>query len=524
MAVQSGPNANSEYQSVITIKENYYQSIDTNSSYVTVVWTAITTNTRDYLSNHKGELRYSVKGGVETVVECEYALKLNEYVTVLELPIWVSHGKDGTATLQITGTLNAGELTNSETPPTSHTATFELEPISRASSIEVMSNTARIGDRVNVQINRRRYDTAHVVKYEFVNKSGYLSVSEGILSEPKLLYDDQFYFDVPLDFYEEIPDVTSGVCRLICSTYVQNAQGQYEKVYSDTATEFRTYIDDERCRPGVTGDAWDKNPKTLEMTLGDLMFVRYHSIAVCTIWAEPQNYARIVKRWINGIEIVDESVDTIEIPNIQQDTITFEALDSRGLRSKYIHKLNFIPYVHLTNEPSADRSGPTSNEINLGFKGKVYECNFGGTDNVLSLSYRIDSGDEVPIDVFSIYDTDTELSEYAASVLLPEMDYRRTFEITFIAADKLERVEKTIKVKKGIPVFDWGENDFKFHVPVDIDFEGASLSSLSIGGVCLLDLIYPKGIKIAFNGNVDPNVVLGGTWNSLSENTWMRID
>ena len=32
----------------------------------------------------------------------------------------------------------------------------------------------------------------------------------------------------------------------------------------------------------------------------------------------------------------------------------------------------------------------------------------------------------------------------------------------------LSTVTKTITLQRGIPVFDWGENDFNFHVPIKI--------------------------------------------------------
>jgi hypothetical protein len=36
------------------------------------------------------------------------------------------------------------------------------------------------------------------------------------------------------------------------------------------------------------------------------------------------------------------------------------------------------------------------------------------------------------------------------------------------AVDRLQTVTKSVTVGKGIPVFDWGEGDFAFHVPVTL--------------------------------------------------------
>ena len=44
--------------------------------------------------------------------------------------------------------------------------------------------------------------------------------------------------------------------------------------------------------------------------------------------------------------------------------------------------------------------------------------------------------------------------------------YESEYTIQIVAADKLASVTKTVTIRRGIPVFDWGENDFAFHVPV----------------------------------------------------------
>ena len=54
----------------------------------------------------------------------------------------------------------------------------------------------------------------------------------------------------------------------------------------------------------------------------------------------------------------------------------------------------------------------------------------------------------------------------------------------FLKRDASEAMAVTadVTVRKGLPVFDWGETDFRFHVPVD-------LPALTIGGIPLADYI-----------------------------------
>ena len=68
----------------------------------------------------------------------------------------------------------------------------------------------------------------------------------------------------------------------------------------------------------------------------------------------------------------------------------------------------------------------------------------------------------------------------------------------------------TLSVQKGIPVFDWGEGDFAFHVPV----------ALAKGFSCPRETFlaaYPVGAVFLSTGDSDPSVFFGGSWKKLEE-------
>ena len=61
----------------------------------------------------------------------------------------------------------------------------------------------------------------------------------------------------------------------------------------------------------------------------------------------------------------------------------------------------------------------------------------------------------------------------AAITLDDTFDYRKSYDFQIQAYDgangtALTTVTRDLVIKRGIPVFDWGENDFNFHVPVKI--------------------------------------------------------
>ena len=69
----------------------------------------------------------------------------------------------------------------------------------------------------------------------------------------------------------------------------------------------------------------------------------------------------------------------------------------------------------------------------------------------------------------------------------------------------LSTVTKTIPVTRGIPVFDWGENDFNINVP------------LLLNNVNVLDIMYPVGAVYMHSGSALPAAVSNvGEWESVT--------
>ena len=73
-------------------------------------------------------------------------------------------------------------------------------------------------------------------------------------------------------------------------------------------------------------------------------------------------------------------------------------------------------------------------------------------------------------------------NSYSAQCTLTGLDYRTAHTIQVEATDALAQVNRSLTLGKGIPVFDWGEEDFSFHVPV-------ALPALTVDGQRLEDYI-----------------------------------
>ena len=59
-----------------------------------------------------------------------------------------------------------------------------------------------------------------------------------------------------------------------------------------------------------------------------------------------------------------------------------------------------------------------------------------------------------------------EAGRYYGVVQLEGLDYTKSHSIPVTVSDSVCSAQRTVNLQKGIPVFDWGEEDFVFHVPV----------------------------------------------------------
>ena len=130
----------------------------------------------------------------------------------------------------------------------------------------------------------------------------------------------------------------------------------------------------------------------------------------------------------------------------------------------------------LTNNAEIKRVDPTSGNAVLTLRGNCYNGNFGTADNALEIRYRVNDGDLIT--------TAPQINEdhtYYVTIELSGLDYTQSHTVQIDVSDKLEEpVSKTLTLSKGIPVFDWGEGDFCFHVPVEmpgLTINGQSLES-----------------------------------------------
>ena len=334
-------------------------------------------------------------------------------------------------------------------------ATFDLDTIPRASTIG--ASDANIGSNTTIVINRKSTAYTHSIAYKFGSLSGYVT-SDGKTSSSESKYSaTTISFAIPTSFYAQIPNAKTGTCTLTIKTYSGSTQ-----IGDPQTCTFTVTAPQPACAPSVSGTVIDSNSTTKSLTGDDSKLVRYYSTPLCPITATAKNSAPITDKKIGGAAV---SGNTPSISKVEQNTVSFYAKDSRGYEASANVQFDLIPYVILTNNSSGQRTDPTSGNAKLAIKGDFYNGSFGAVDNALTIKCRIaESGGS-----YGSYISVTPSvngNAYTASVALSGLDYESKYNIQIVVADKLASVTKTVVIRRGIPVYDWGKNDFAFHMPV----------------------------------------------------------
>lgn len=362
----------------------------------------------------------------------------------------VIHDDDGSFELEVSGNLR---IYDSENKPIADLQirgqTMNLSQISRFSSVGAAD--ANIGSNTTIVLVPADSSYRHSIRYQFGELTGYIRADGQISAGETLVSERVISFPVPESFYDQIPNKKQMACQLEVRAY---AAGRFVGL---TETSFTVTADKELCKPLLTASVEDINEVTLAATGDPDTMVRYCSTAQCQATAQSRNGALLESVTVNGMPIDGELV----VSNAETGTFLFLAADSRGYRTEQQVRKNLIPYVCLTCNPTACRTAPTTGQVALTVAGNCWKGNFGATENTLTGSYRVDSGQWQPLNL-----TIREDHTYETQLLLEELDYRLGHVIEVSVTDKMGTVKANVYVGRGLPVFDWGEDYFNFHVPV----------------------------------------------------------
>lgn len=376
----------------------------------------------------------------------------------------------------LTHTVNGNTFTSGNTKTVSGNVT--VAATAQPLSSDVAATDANIDSVSTITVTKHSSSYYHSLQYSFGSISGYITASGGVSNSEVKMSKTSVAFTVPSTFYAEIPNAKSGTCTITCRTY--KTSSSTSTLGSAKTCTFTATASSQSSKPTVDGTVVDINDTTIALTGDANKLIKYKSKARATIsaTAQTQTGASISSKRINDVTI---SGTYRTFTDVEESKFTFSVTDSRGYSASKTVSPTVVAYIPLTLNITIGRVSPTSDEITLSFNGNYYNGSFGVSSNTLQVQYRYKAQGSQSYSSWSTisasnYSKHNGYYTTSASVSLGNsFDYTKSYTFQVKATDALMSTTAQYVVQKGTPVFDWGENDFRFNVPV-------SFSSIAISG------------------------------------------
>ena len=422
-------------------------NIAANTSLVSYLFTISNTDNNRFVDNNNS---WTVSIGGQTIAINGFDFNLgSNYTTqtVASGQITVAHNPDGTLHMPYDVSIPGIQSWNRYGPPEmALSGTWALTPIPRTSTVSCPNCT--IGKPVTISIQKADAGFTHTVRYRFGD------LQETIAEHTA---ESAVQWTVPTAFYTQIPDARMGEGTLVCQSY--NA----DTLVGESSCKLCAYIDEMACQPVISAQVEDVNAATVALTGDCNTFVRYYSDALVNATYSGKNSATVVKHSIthNGKTY---KKDTLTVGAVEDGAFAFSVTDSRGLTANLFVNKAVIPYIKLTCNLSNNKPDAEGNMV-ISVSGNFFAASFGAVANELTVQYRYKrkggSWQEWQTMEHSISG-----NSYAGEVRLTGLDYQVAYTFQARALDKLAVVNSATYTARATPVFDWGEQDFRFHVPV----------------------------------------------------------
>ena len=369
---------------------------------------------------------------------------------------WISVANKTTGTTPIKIRIYSGSGSSRNT-----TYSYDLA-IDPAASL-VSATDANIESVSSVIFTRYNSAFTHTLAYMAAGQTTYTA----IFSKQNVT---SYAWTVPKALYSLIPKNTEIEVTLRCQTY-SGTTLMGTTYCTMTATTAKS-----KCAPAVSITAVDNNANTTALTGSNKKIIKYHGDIAVTATATKRNEADISKVTLKcGSSTATGTTKTFT--DAESVSVSATATDTRGYETTAnATDLTLIEYVKLTANTTAKRTNPTSDEITITTKGNYFNGNFGAVANTLTVqvAYKLQGAEN-----FNSY-TDMTVTisgnTYTATKTLAGFDYTQNYDVKIRAQDQIYKYEGPLAdplynnfvLRKGVPIFDWGENDFRFNVPVNL--------------------------------------------------------
>lgn len=374
-----------------------------------------------------------------------------ETVIATTTAAWVTHGSNGKKSISASAYLNFPNWGWSGTA----TGTADLPAIPRQA---VINSAQNFSDEGNTTIT-------------YTNSAGssVSSLQAGISFDGttfQVTYRDVSKTGTSYTF--ELTDAERTALRNACTTANSRTVYFYLKTVISGTTytnKFAKTFSVVNASPTLSATAKDTNSTTTALTGDANKIIKGFNTVSVTATATALKGATIKSYKItNGGKSLTTSSGTFR--NVESGTFVFSVTDSRGNTTSVTLEKTLINYVVLTTNLSAGMAVDDANgTITATIKGKYFNGSFGSKSNTLTVQYRYKTIDGTYGSWTSATATKSG-NTYTASVSITKLDYKKKYVIQARATDKLATIKSVEITLNCLPVFDWGESNFNFNVPV----------------------------------------------------------
>lgn len=334
---------------------------------------------------------------------------------------------------------------------------------------DIAATDANIGATSTITVTRYNSGYTHTITYSFGSATGTIVTNGSNTS---------IAWTVPSSLAAQIPNSKTGTCTLTCTTYNGNTS-----LGSTTCTLTLTAAAASYA-PTLNCSVADVNSATITITGDSSKLIRFKSTARCTFSITTQGSATVATKKINGAVVTG---NTYDIANVNASSFVFEVTDSRGYVTSQTITPTIYAYVVLTCNPVVERDAPTNGKIKMAVSGNVFRGSLGTGSNTFTLRYRYKKSTDA---TYGSWITIPQAngqggsnyvfgsSSYSGSSIMIKdtngnddtFDYRYSYDFIIQAYDgvggnTITTATIELTVQRGIPVFDWGENDFRVNTP-----------------------------------------------------------
>lgn len=369
----------------------------------------------------------------------------------------IAHNNDGTKTFAYSFSQTFNINFSGWIGTVSGSSSGALDTLPRTSSVSTTS--ANVGSAVIISISRASDSFTHTLRY------GYGSLSGTIVNKTS---STSYSWTIPDSFYTQIPNSKTGRGAIWCDTYSGSTLVGTSSCALDVGTN------ESICKPTLSPTVVDQGSVSTTLTGDTNKIIRYYNTIKVSFNASAKNSSSISSM---KVTCGSSSRDSDGIMGyVDSGTFVFTVTDSRGYSASQTITKEIIDYIPLTCNLSTNPDlvdGSTAN-INVTVKGKYFAGSFGAVTNALTVEYRYKTNNgDYPKDsdgneVWTSLTGAISNGEYSAQTTIEGLDYTNSYTFQARAKDKVytggvSTVEQVVRI---VPVFDWGENDFNFNVPV----------------------------------------------------------